>query len=207
MEEYTNSIQIPSSSLFIQIKDGQAFEHPITEENLKAVFKDFDPNNPSENYARFVRKEPPVPGIFQHVQTKYVKNPDGIWQDEYTLVEMTEEEKNEKRKLVKEGFPYQSWNMDPDTLEFSPPVPPPSTTEQWYWDEEKKTWFKPEVPLKGWSYDPARYQWFPPKPWPDYNRVYVWDNDTEDWKPETRELPGPVPAYTNNPVIKALESN
>ncbi len=39
--------------LFIKIKDGQPFEHPMTLESIKYIIPDFDPDNLPENFAVF----------------------------------------------------------------------------------------------------------------------------------------------------------
>lgn len=47
--------------LFIQIVDGQPFEHPIHGDNLRAAFPHIDVNNLPPEFARFVRVPPPEP--------------------------------------------------------------------------------------------------------------------------------------------------
>lgn len=47
--------------LFIQIKDGQPFEHPIHGANFRAAFPDIDVNNLPPNFARFIRIPKPKP--------------------------------------------------------------------------------------------------------------------------------------------------
>jgi hypothetical protein len=39
--------------------------------------------------------------------------------------------------------PYPSWNLDPDTYYWMPPVPMP-TEGDWYWDEETLSWIQYE---------------------------------------------------------------
>lgn len=45
--------------LYIQIRDGQPYEHPIFANNFQEVFPEIDTNNLPETFARFVRV--PVP--------------------------------------------------------------------------------------------------------------------------------------------------
>lgn len=45
--------------LFIQIRDGQPFEHPIIEDNFREAFPDIDPDNLPASFAPFERIAPP----------------------------------------------------------------------------------------------------------------------------------------------------
>ena len=52
--------------LYIQIRDGQPYEHPIFGENFRQVFPDVDLDNlPPDRFARFIRVEPPVLGEYE----------------------------------------------------------------------------------------------------------------------------------------------
>jgi hypothetical protein len=65
--------------LYIQIKDGIPFEHPIPDWNMKMFFSDLNPNNPPEGYARFVRL--PYPLLEEY---KVVDSIDYVLSEEYT---------------------------------------------------------------------------------------------------------------------------
>jgi len=41
--------------LYIQVKDGKPFEHPLADWNMAANFPGLDPKNPPDGFARFVR--------------------------------------------------------------------------------------------------------------------------------------------------------
>lgn len=41
--------------LFIRLQDGQPVDHPIPLTNLRAAFPHVDPENPSPDFAKFVR--------------------------------------------------------------------------------------------------------------------------------------------------------
>jgi hypothetical protein len=47
--------------LYIQIKDGVPFEHPILGENFRQAFPDIDTNSLPSNFAKFIRV--PVPTL------------------------------------------------------------------------------------------------------------------------------------------------
>lgn len=53
--------------LFIQIRDGQPYEHPILGENFRQAFPHIDPDHLPPEFARFVRVPPPVVGPDQIV--------------------------------------------------------------------------------------------------------------------------------------------
>lgn len=86
--------------LFIQIKDGEPFEHPIMGDNFIAAFPHIDVNNLPPEFARFVRPAPPEVGPYQVASVSYGWDGDvvtDIWQ----IREMSEEEKQEKIAYVK----------------------------------------------------------------------------------------------------------
>ena len=52
--------------LYIQIRDGQPYEHPIFADNFRQAFPDVDPENlPLDRFAKFIRVEQPVPSPIQ----------------------------------------------------------------------------------------------------------------------------------------------
>lgn len=48
-------------NLFIRIKDGEPFEHPMLEDNFKQVFPSVDVDNLPPEFARFIRIPCPSP--------------------------------------------------------------------------------------------------------------------------------------------------
>lgn len=127
--------------LFIQIKDGKPFEHPILENNFTQVFPDIDVNNLPSNFAEFKKTEKPLLGVYEKNQTvKYELGEDGICRDVWSCEKMTEEEILEKQEFVKSewisvGNP-QSWTFNEGTCLFDPPIPYPENRYEYYWDEE-----------------------------------------------------------------------
>ena len=79
-------------NLYIRIKDGKPFEHPIVEENFKQAFPDVDLNNLPPQFARFVRVAPPVLGMYQKNQTVSYELVDGVYTDVFSCEQMTDEE-------------------------------------------------------------------------------------------------------------------
>lgn len=128
--------------LFIQMRKDGPFEHPITEQNLKQVYPDFDPDNPPHGLVEFIRNPVPEIGIWQVVSGSYYEQrPDGKVTDVHYIRDMSRSEREEKKRLTRQRFPFGSWIMNEETLEFTPPVPKPEDTTTFYdWSEEKLQW-------------------------------------------------------------------
>jgi hypothetical protein len=78
--------------LYLQIKDGAPFEHPITEANLKLAFPEIDLNNLPIEFAKFQRVDPVVNKYEVYVGLEYVKTETG-YRDNHLTRPMTDEEK------------------------------------------------------------------------------------------------------------------
>jgi len=79
--------------LFIRVKNGQPFEHPIFGDNFRQAFPHIDTDNLPPEFARFTRIEMPVLGpheIYEGVT--YERDGDGFI-DVHHVRPMTEEEK------------------------------------------------------------------------------------------------------------------
>lgn len=131
-------------NLYIQIKNGLPFEHPIMEDNLKKAFPDIDINNLPENFARFVRVSRPVWGVYQINEGCTYEFVDGVYTDVWHIRDMTTEEKEAKQNLTKQewlntGGPA-SWIFDENTCSFNPPVPYPNDGARYRWAEETTSW-------------------------------------------------------------------
>ena len=126
--------------LFIRIKDGQPFEHPILGDNFGAV---------PEHWALFVRVTAPVLGPYEKNQTVSYQLVDGVWTDVFSCEQMTQEERKEKQDLVKASpfaLKFPSWSFNEEYCRFDPPVPCPLDGKNYTWDEEQLTWVeKPPV--------------------------------------------------------------
>lgn len=131
-----------AENLFIQIRNGGPFEHPITEWNLRQFYPDLDVNKPPEGFERFVRNPLPEIGAFQTLMGTYYEKVDGVWQDVYHIRDLTAVEKAEKISLYKQDFPFSdTWTFDETTLKWLPPVKYPDDGKKYYWVNEKKNWF------------------------------------------------------------------
>jgi hypothetical protein len=94
-------------NLYIQIENGQPVNHPAIEENLIQVHGSIP-----ENYAPFNRIQLHDAnlelGVYQNAAHSYSLSSDGVaWQDTWTAVDMTQEEKDAKNAfLLRKSYNY-----------------------------------------------------------------------------------------------------
>ena len=136
--------------LFIRIKDGQPFEHPIFGDNFSEAFPDVDVNNLPPEFARFQRVEAPAWGPYQkNPYVTYERGVDGVYRDVWHCEEMTAEEIKAKQDFVKqqwvEGPNFKSWLFNEEKCAFEPPLPYPTTGKPYAWDEEIVSWIEVEI--------------------------------------------------------------
>ena len=133
--------------LYIRIKDGQPFEHPIFADNFRAAFPRVDTNNLPPEFARFERVPFPEVGVYEiHESTTYEKQGD-VYKDIHNLRAMTEQEKIAKQNQVKAQWAeggFASWVFDEEACSFNAPLPKPDDGKLYFWDEANLTWS--EVP-------------------------------------------------------------
>jgi hypothetical protein len=89
--------------LYIQIKDGQPFEHPILGDNFREAFPHTDVNNLPPEFARFERLPSPENATTFEVDEVHYAWVDGVVKDVWTVREMTQEEKAQKLEQITEG--------------------------------------------------------------------------------------------------------
>lgn len=82
--------------LFIQIRDGQPFEHPIFGDNFREAFPHIDVNNLPPEFARFERLPNPENATTFQMDVVSYQWVDGVVKDVWTVREMTQEEKTQK---------------------------------------------------------------------------------------------------------------
>ena len=80
--------------LYIQIRDGQPYEHPIFADNFKMAFPDVNINEfPTDQFAKFIRVEAPVPDTYEVYEGVIYQWFDGIVKDVHGVRPMTDEER------------------------------------------------------------------------------------------------------------------
>jgi hypothetical protein len=107
--------------LYIRIKDGQPFEHPILGDNFRQAFPTVDTNNLPLEFARFERIERPVINVYEVYEGVTYQWDDGFVKDVHYVRPMTEEEKIAKQNEVKNSFPdyeEQGYVFDEETCSF-----------------------------------------------------------------------------------------
>jgi L-rhamnose isomerase len=83
--------------LYIQIRDGQPFEHPIFADNFKMAFPDVNINDlPADRFAKFIRVEAPVPDTYEVYEGVTYQWVDGVVKDVHSVRPMTDEERAAK---------------------------------------------------------------------------------------------------------------
>jgi hypothetical protein len=82
--------------LYIQIRDGQPFEHPIFADNFREAFPDVDTENLPDTFAKFIRVDAPVPDTYEVYEGVTYEWIDGVVKDVHSVRPMTDEERAEK---------------------------------------------------------------------------------------------------------------
>ena len=83
--------------LYIQIRDGQPFEHPIFADNFKMAFPDVNINElPADQFAKFIRVDAPVPDTYEVYEGVTYQWVDDIVKDFHNIRPMTDEERAAK---------------------------------------------------------------------------------------------------------------
>lgn len=149
--------------LYIQIRDGQPYEHPILEENLVAAFPDIDLNNLPPEFARFERvANPRLANIYQLDVVSYQWVGDVV-KDVWTVQDKDPEEQNKIRAEQRQAaidrwnsLPqrenFSAWVFNEDTLKYEPPIPRP-TDGKYMWHGATHSWVQPpERPDDGKEY-------------------------------------------------------
>lgn len=129
--------------LFIRIKDGQPFEHPILGDNFRQAFPDVDTNNLPPEFARFVRVATPAIGVYEKNPTVSYQLVDGAYTDVFTCEQMTAEEIAAKQQFVKDLWAingFASWTFNEATCAFDAPTPRPTDGKFYTWDEPTLAW-------------------------------------------------------------------
>ena len=125
--------------LFIRIKDGQPFEHPIFGDNFRQAFPDIDTNNLPPEFARFERVERPVLGMYEVMVSEDATYEliDGVYKDVWQKRDMTAEEREAKRQesiqaaqamwaARPQAENWSTWVLNEETFAYEPPIPRPA---------------------------------------------------------------------------------
>lgn len=106
--------------LFIRIKDGQPFEHPIMDENFKQAFPEIDTANLPPEFARFERVESPVVGVYEVYEGVTYAWVDGVVKDVHYVRQMTDTEKANKIAVAMAEEHPDDWVFNMETCGWEP---------------------------------------------------------------------------------------
>jgi hypothetical protein len=130
--------------LFIRIKDGVPFEHPIMEDNFREAFPEVDPNNLPPEFRQFERIPQPTHGVYEKIVGVTYEMDGDIVKDVWHVRDMTPEEKLELQNFVKQDWlersPLKSWVFNEEICFFEPPIPYPTDGNNYEWQEETVSW-------------------------------------------------------------------
>lgn len=167
-------------NLYIRIKDGQPFEHPIFEDNFRQAFPDVDTNNLPPEFAKFERVERPVLGEYEVMasETSTYELIDGVYKDVWHKRDMTAEEKEAKRqasiKVMQavwaarpQAENWSAWVFNEEVLIFEPPIPRPAEDQAktnagifTLWCGADNNWKDtPAKPVGKYKFDFLAWQW------------------------------------------------
>lgn len=82
--------------LYIQIRNGQPYEHPIFADNFRAAFPNVDTENLPETFAKFIRVDPPSIGTYKVYDGVSYQWVDGVVKDVHIVRPMTDEDRAAK---------------------------------------------------------------------------------------------------------------
>lgn len=129
--------------LFIRIQNGQPFEHPIFGDNFCQAFPNIDPDNLPDSFAKFVRIETPVAGVYEVYEGVTYEWQDGSVTDVHHVRAMTAGEITAKQDAVKASWAetgFSSWVFDENICAFKAPTTYPTDGKMYRWDEDTTSW-------------------------------------------------------------------
>ena len=123
-------------NLYIRIKDGQPFEHPIFGDNFRQAFPDVDVNNLPSEFAKFEHGEKITIGVYEVLENPIYVLVDGICKSVPQKRDMTLEEKTNKQQEYIKWFNnreqlenWSAWTFDEENCIMSPPISRPETDQ------------------------------------------------------------------------------
>ena len=131
--------------LYIQIRNGQPFEHPIFGDNFRQAFPNIDLNNLPPEFAKFERVEAPVIGPYSIYEGVTYEWQGSLVRDTHHVRQMTDDEQASKKDTVKENwakYGFASWAFDENTCSFIAPIPKPDDGLKYGWDELTTSWIE-----------------------------------------------------------------
>lgn len=167
--------------LFIQVRDGQAFEHPILDENMREAYPHIDQNNLPDTFAEFIRVPPPHIDRFEVYEGVTYEKVGTHFTDVHHVRPMTGDEKAAKIEQIKAIKPGDNWRWDEEKLAYLPPLIP-TTGGPWRFDTQTRDWVvATEPPFPSWVLRDDGRAYVPPVPRPQDGQRYRWDESALSW--------------------------
>jgi hypothetical protein len=149
--------------LYIQIKDGKPFQHPIMENNFIEAYSHIDTNNLPPEFAEFKRVPRPILGVYEvfgSMEPTY-EFVDGFWTDVWDVQEIPAEQKLAKQQKVHDEWlsmpdiaNFANWVFDENSCEYKPPIPAPIDGKIYFWQGTTSSWVEtPQYPTDGKNYE------------------------------------------------------
>lgn len=168
--------------LFIRVKDGQPFEHPIFGDNFYQAFPNIDVNNLPPEFARFERVERPTLGLYEVMVSEEPTYEliDGVYKDVWHKRDMTTEEREATKQVAiqtaktvwaarPQSENWSAWVLNEETFRYEPPIPRPEKDQtkldagiQTFWCGADNNWKDtPARPVDGnqYTFDFLAWQW------------------------------------------------
>lgn len=166
--------------LYIRIKDGLPFEHPILGDNFRQAFPNIDTENLPPEFARFVRVAPPTVGVFEVCEECVYELVDGVYTDVHNVRPMTAEEKAARIEQVRANL-RPNWTLNEETLqEIQPPRPTVKGEYPYKFNMETGEWLESDVPpFPSWIPSDDGLRYVAPTPRPEGQ--YRWHEPTLSW--------------------------
>ena len=167
--------------LFIKVKDGEPFEHPIFEENFVQAFPDIDTENLPPEFARFIRVPQPRLDRFEIYEGVTYEWNGWAFTDVHHVRPMSSAEREEVIARIKAARPNESWTWDEEGIKWWSPQRP-TTGGPWRFDLVAKDWvIATEPPFPSWTVSEDGTHYVAPIPKPQDGNRYRWDEPTLSW--------------------------
>lgn len=151
--------------LFIQIRNGQPFEHPIFGDNFRQAFPHIDVNDLPPEFARFERLECPENATMFQVDVVSYQWVNGIVKDVWTVRNMTDEERAAKTEQIRNEV-LKKWNTYKQVSQWE--IDNAAT------DQIRQLWVDHLAALNAWVLvDPLQPKFPPPPVMADDETVYT----------------------------------
>lgn len=128
---------------YIRLKDGEPYEHPITEGNFAQAFPNVDTLNLPPEFAEFERVEQPSLGVYEIYEGVVYEFHNGVVKDVHSVRPMNYTERLDKQNQIKtlwETSGFSSWVFNEKTCSFDPPISYPDDGNIYIWKEESLGW-------------------------------------------------------------------